>query len=512
MDASEKLYAKWLEKVLSHPKKTLFFSLLFFGASFAIVKFLPKEMVPPQDTGSLMMRLKTKDGSSLMFTEGIVKKIEEKLKEEKVIKRLFVAIGGFGGGESNSAVFFVTLHPKKERPLDKDLKKIPTQLEYLQKLRDMFVSLEGGKVFVQDLSQGGFSGSGRGYPLEFSLMGPDYPTLIKSSKVMMEEMRNRPEFADVDTDFKESVKEIHFTPDRALTKQYGVPLDDVAQTISAMVGGVVVGKFSKEGHRNDIRLKMLAEKGTPLELVRVLRVRNSRGELIPLLNLVKIEEKPGTQSLTRKDRTRAIGIFSSIGPKSSQDAALEAVRELARKHLPENVVLKESGSSESMRETFRGLIFALILGIVVAYMILGSQFNSFLDPLIILMAMPFAFSGAFIGLKILGMSLNMYSFIGLILLMGIVKKNSILLVDFTKHYRAQGLSLAEALKAACPKRLRPILMTSVSTIAGAIPPAFSLGPGSEALAPMAVAIIGGTIVSTFLTLLVVPALYKLLAR
>ena len=184
---------------------------------------------------------------------------------------------------------------------------------------------------------------------------------------------------------------------------------------------------------------------------------------------------------------------------------------IAKKHLPPGYALVESGSSESFKETFKSLLVALALGILIAYMILGAQFNSFIDPVTVLVALPFSFSGAFLGLWLTGQTINMYSMIGLILLMGIVKKNSILLVDFTNQRREEGLSVQDALKDACPKRLRPILMTTFSTVAGAVPLALSLGPGSESLKPMAIAIIGGSLVSTVLTLVVVPAMYSLFA-
>jgi HAE1 family hydrophobic/amphiphilic exporter-1 len=240
-------------------------------------------------------------------------------------------------------------------------------------------------------------------------------------------------------------------------------------------------------------------------------VRNTRGELIKLLDVVIVKELPGVQNINRRSRQRAVTIFSGISPGTSQGAALEEVRKIAKKHLPLGYSLVESGSSESFKETFKSLIFALALGILIAYMILGAQFNSFRDPVTVLLALPFSFSGAFLGLWLTGQTLNMYSMIGLILLMGIVKKNSILLVDFTNQRRAEGLSVLDALKDACPQRLRPIFMTTISTVAGAVPLALSLGPGSESLKPMAIAIIGGSLVSTLLTLIVVPAFYSLFA-
>jgi len=241
-------------------------------------------------------------------------------------------------------------------------------------------------------------------------------------------------------------------------------------------------------------------------------VRNTRGELVKLLDVVTVKELPGVQTINRRQRSRAVTIFSGVAPGKSQGEALEKVREITQKLLPEGYKLVESGSSETFKETFFSLIFALGLGVVIAYMILGAQFNSFIDPVTVLMALPFSLSGAFLGLWAQGQSLNMYSMIGLILLMGIVKKNAILLVDFTNQRRSEGLSSLEALKDACPKRLRPILMTTFSTVAGAIPLAFSLGPGSESLRPMAVAIIWGSLISTVLTLVVVPSMYLLFSR
>ena len=171
-----------------------------------------------------------------------------------------------------------------------------------------------------------------------------------------------------------------------------------------------------------------------------------------------------------------------------------------------------SGSSRTFQESFQSLLFALWLGIVVAYMVLGSQFNSFIHPFAVLLALPFSVSGAFFALRATGTSLNLYSMIGLILLMGIVKKNSILLVDFANQRRREGLELREALLEACPIRLRPILMTSISTVAAAVPPALALGPGAETRIPMAIVVIGGVLVSTLLTLFVVPCAYSLMAR
>jgi HAE1 family hydrophobic/amphiphilic exporter-1 len=232
----------------------------------------------------------------------------------------------------------------------------------------------------------------------------------------------------------------------------------------------------------------------------------------PLSKLVTFENRPSLLTISRYNRERAVTMFANVAPGKSQSDAIAWVGQQAKQILPPGYHYVFSGSSQAFQESFVSLIVALILGIIVAYMVLGAQFNSFLHPFTILLALPFSATGAFIALRVTGITLNLYSMIGMLLLMGIVKKNSILLVDFTNHQRRLGLPVREALLQACPLRLRPILMTSVATIAAAIPAAVALGPGSETTRSMAVVVIGGVIFSTLLTLIVVPCAYSVLSR
>jgi HAE1 family hydrophobic/amphiphilic exporter-1 len=234
--------------------------------------------------------------------------------------------------------------------------------------------------------------------------------------------------------------------------------------------------------------------------------------VLPLSSVVHVEEKRTLLSITRQNRSRAITLQANVAPGKSQSEALTAVNRIGKEILAEGVKLVFSGAAETYQEAFLGLFLALVLGVFVAYMILGAQFNSFVHPVLVLIALPFSVTGAVFALVIARQSLNMFSMIGIVLLMGIVKKNSILLVDFTNERRKQGLSVTDALMDACPIRLRPIIMTSFATIAAAIPPALALGPGAETRVPMALVIIGGVTVSTFLTLFVVPCAYSLMSR
>lgn len=507
------MYSRALAISLKHRAILLVSSAIFFAVTFYTVTFIPKEFVPVQDISSFMMRVKTPDGSSLEYTDQATREVEAYLLKQPEIQRYFVAVGGWGGNaESNSSNFFVTLKAKDKRPENPDTGTFWHQTDLLNKYRDHFKDYKAGKVFVQDTSQSGFSASGRGFPVEFTLTGGNWPKLIKAAKDTMAEMKTSGIFVEIDSDYKESVMEIQVFPDRDKAKTRGVSVVEIGTTINALIGGVVVGKYSKDGHRNDIRIKMADASKDKLDDLKRIFVRNTRGELVNLLDVVVVKELPGVQSVNRRARQRAITIYSGVSKGKSQGEALSAVRGIVTKHLPAGYNLIESGSAETYNEAFSSLIFALAMGILIAYMVLGTQFNSFVDPITVLMALPFSFSGAFLSLWMMGQSLNIYSMIGLILLMGIVKKNSILLVDFTNQRRAEGLNMHDAMMDACPKRLRPILMTTFATVAGAVPLAFSLGPGSESLKPMAVAIIGGCIVSTVLTLVVVPAIYSLLSR
>jgi multidrug efflux pump subunit AcrB len=300
--------------------------------------------------------------------------------------------------------------------------------------------------------------------------------------------------------------ELRITPVRSRCADLGVPIEDVATTINALVGGVRVGKYSSGARRVDVRLRLLADQRSRPEDIAGLKVRTWSGRLVPLSSLVTQEERPVLQAITRRDRERAITVYANVAPGQAQDRALRKVEELGRS-LPVGTSIVLAGASVAYRESMSSLLFALLLGVVVAYMVLGSQFNSFLHPVTVLTVLPLSLVGAAAALWIGGMSLNMFSMIGLLLLLGIVKKNSIVLIDFANQLRERGRDALQAMLEAGPIRLRPILMTTTSTFVAALPPALQLGPGSEIRAPMAWAVIGGLLVSTALSLLVVPAFY-----
>ena len=352
----------------------------------------------------------------------------------------------------------------------------------------------------------GFSAQ-RGFPVEFTIRGPEWEKLAELSKTIEAEMKKSALLVDVDTNYQEGMPEVRVYPDRDKAFARGVSTDSMVRTINAALGGLRVAKYTRGGRRYDVRVKLMAEQTMKPEDIENLRVWNNRGEMVRLGDVVTVKQQASLLAITREGRERAIGLFANIAKGKSQAKAIEEARQIARKILPEGYRVVFSGTSETFKESFQSLMFALWLGVIVSYMILASQFNHVVHPVTVLLALPFSLSGAFLALMISNQSINIFSLIGLLLLMGIVKKNSILIVEFTNQLREEGLSPMEALKKACPIRLRPIIMTTVSTIAAAIPPALAMGPGAETRIPMAIAVIGGVLVSTVLTLFVVPAAY-----
>ena len=506
------LYQRVLRVALANPRKVILGSLALFVASLGLFPLINKEFTPVQDQGTFIIRLQTPVGSSLEFTDEKTREIEKFFEGRSEVRRVFVAVGGFGvGGEANVANIFVSMHNKGERGRDPETGRELSQQDLMQVARQAIKQLKL-KASIQDLSARGFTAS-RGSPVEFSIQGREWEKLAEYTTLIMEKLEATGLVTDVDTNYQLGKPELQVVPDRERAAQRGVSIQAISRTINALVGGVVAGQYSSGGHRYDVRVRMQEAERGRTDLIKGMYVRNNRGELIPLTEVVQVREARALTQISRNDRVRAIRINANVKTGESQALALERARAIAAEVLPSGYQARFVGGSQSFQESFDSLWFVLLLGLVVSYMVLASQFNSFVHPVTVLIALPFSMTGALVMLLVFGHSINIFSFIGLILLMGIVKKNSILLVDFANQVRARGQTdVRAALLEACPVRLRPILMTSLATIAGALPLALALGPGAELRAPMAIAVIGGVVVSTLLTLVVVPCVYEWLAR
>jgi len=498
----ERSYATVLQRGLRRPGLILILAAFLFVVALIILRLLPGEFVPSQDLSRISVRMQTAVGSDITETDKLVQKAEALVAQRPEVTQLFAFVGGMGGGGVNSGNMWITMVAPKQRKM--------TQAQFSAMLRRDLNAIPGLRAVIQDLSQQGFTAQ-RGFPVEFSVRGSNWDQLVSLSQQMINQLGASGLVVDLDTDYQLGMPELRITPDRATAADVGVSIDDVATTLNALVGGIRVGKYSTGGRRIDVRLKLLASQRSRPEDIARLRVRTRSGDLVPLSSLVAYEEQPALQAITRRDRERAITIFANVAPGHSQNEAIKYVESLS-KDMPVGTRVVLGGASVAFRESMSSLIFALFLGIAIAYMILASQFNSYKDPITIITILPLSIAGAAFALLLTGKSLNIFSMIGLLLLMGIVKKNSIILVDYANNFKAQGFGAREAMQKAGPIRLRPILMTATATLMAAIPPALGIGSGSEIRMPMAIAVIGGLVVSTALSLIVVPSFYVIADR
>jgi hydrophobe/amphiphile efflux-1 (HAE1) family protein len=498
------IYGRVLIQCLRFRWLVLLLALLVFAISLPYLGKLKKEFIPAQDQSIFLMRIQTPVGSSLEFTSATAKEVEKYLMARSDVRRVFMAIGGFGGGESNTGMVFVSLHPPKQRALN--------QAEIMNEVRTAMTKIPDLKAFPQDLSTRGFTAQ-RGFPVEFNIRGADWNVLSERTQEIIKRFEATGTAADIDTDYRLGQPEVQVFPLRAQAAARGVSVEAISNTVSTAMGGQRQGKFTNDGRRYDVRIALEQPQRVKAEDIMQLSVRNVHGELIPITELVEIKTEPTLQTITRRSRQRSISVFANVAPGSSQAEAITAAQKIAAEVLPAGYEIVLGGGAQTFKESFESLLFVLWLGFVVAYMILASQFNSFIHPVTVLLALPFSITGAVLGLHLAGQSLNLFSIIGIILLMGIVKKNSILIVEFINHKRHdEKLPLDQAILEACPIRLRPILMTSFATIAAAIPPALALGPGAESRIPMAVTILGGVFLSTLFSLFVVPCAYRVFSR
>ncbi len=508
MNSLSRLYRWSLKKVLAHRWLTVGVSVVVFSSSLVFVSTLRKELIPSQDQSYFLLNIRLPVGSSIQRTDQVFKEVERYLSSVDEVQDKYSTIGNY---VHNNIVNVGTIYVILKDPKGRKLSQIQVMDKVRQELRSRFPGVE---IFVQDLSIAGFSAS-RGYPVEFVVDGPDWNKLQEYTSKMVDHLKTSELLEDINIDYQGGMPEVRIFPDREKMALHGVSVLSLGTEVANLIGGQILGantKYPSGGHRYSIRIRTLESQHDRVDDLNHLKVRNNRGQLVSLSGISRVVVTEGAQVISRYDRRRAVPVYANVVDGRSQQEALEFVEKTAREILPSGYSIKMTGSGSAFREAFDGLLFALILGIAVAYLILASQFNSFIHPVTILMALPFSLTGALLALTLTNQSISMFSLIGLILLMGIVKKNSILLVDFTNQRRQEGLSVYEALIEACPIRLRPIMMTSVATVAGAIPAAFNFGPGAETRIPMAISIIGGVTVSTLLTLYVVPCVYSLLSR
>jgi HAE1 family hydrophobic/amphiphilic exporter-1 len=455
------------------------------------------EFFPAEDEGQFQITVRTPTGSSIDYSDERMRIVEKTVLAHPEIENIFATIGGGRTGSVNQGLIYVNMRPREERKV--------TQQEMIRILRDELGQIPGIVAFPAPY---GISGNSRGDALSFVIDGPDLATVADLARSFRDRLSKDAEIGQIDVDLELDLPQVRLEVNRDLAAELGLSARDVAQAANVLAGGLNVAKFSDEpgdGERYDIRLKAAGD--VDLADLSKIYLRAPNGELVRLDTVARFTEIVGPAVITRVDRQYAATFFSD--PTIALGEAVDRVRKEAAEFLPPGYNLRLQGGSEQLDETSSGVGFTFVLALVLVYMVLASQFNSYVQPLIIMVAQPLAIIGGVAALAVTGTTLNLYSMVGLILLIGLVAKNSILLVDLTNQLREKGYGVDEALAEACPRRLRPILMTSLTIIMAMMVPALGIGTGVELSGPLAVAVVGGMISSTLLSLVVVPAVYSL---
>jgi len=492
-------YRKLLAIAFNHRAVVLISATLIFVLSFYLIRFIGKEFLPSEDQSRFIVRLEAPNDYSVDEIERLFKRSEEFVLSIPEVKTVFYGQGM--SGETNKGSMFIGLKPKSERE--------KSQQEIMAEVRKNLRQIPGLKGGAEDVSLIG--GGQRMVPIQYTIRGRDLPALQGYAKKVINEFSRLPGIVDVDTSLEMGKPELRIYIDRDKAADLAVDVATIAETINLLISGEVeVTKFRDEtrGRRYDVKMRLNPEDRVNPDDITRLYARSNDGRFVELSSIVTIQPAGGPGVINRVDRQRAVTLFANLEGKPLGEAMSE-LNAISSRILPDEYTTGYKGMAEMMGESFGYLIFALVLGVILAYMVLASQYESFIHPVTVLLSMPFSFIGAFLAILITGKTLNIFTFIGLILLMGLVKKNAILLIDYTNTLRARGMERKEAILTAGPVRLRPILMTTFAMVLGMMPIAVGIGEGAETRSPMAIATIGGLITSLFLTLIVVPIVYDI---
>lgn len=507
----DSVYDKWLSFALLHRGLVLIGTLLFvLVTGFLALKYVEKDFVPETDEGSFRVYFQTPLGSSLEYSDGRMKLVEEMIaRHSDEVASFFGAIGSGSRGQVNQGNISVRLKPRDKRKKSQQalIKELKAEFELLPGVR----AIPAGAGIVRGQ---------RSEKLQFNLTGANLQELGRISALLRQTLSDIPEMGKVDLDVQLDLPQLEMDIDRPRAAALGLNANEIATAVSLYAGGIDVARFNDatgDGQRYEIRLKAADGDLTQVSDLRKIYLRANDGQLVRLDSVASFKQTLGAAVIGKYDLQYAANFYAN--PNMPLGDAVTILNSTVAKIVPPDYILKLTGQAEEFNKTIKNISFVFLLALILLYMVLASQFNSFLQPFIIMLAQPLAIIGGLLALLIAGDTLNMFSMIGLVLLIGLVAKNSILLVDLTNQLveKARGAQkqlnikvINNALLTACPIRLRPVLMTSLTVILALLPAAIGLGAGSETNKPLAVAIIGGMVSSTFLTLFVVPAAYSLM--
>jgi multidrug efflux pump len=474
---------------------------------FLIGGSLQSELSPMDDRSWMRISATAPEGASYDYMERYMSEVSNMIDDSFPEKRLTLVVtapGFMGSGAMNTGFVRVILTEPNERK--------QSQQQIAQRLQKNLMNFTAAKAFViQDQTISGTGGSRAGLPVQFILQNQDFDKIQTYLPKFLEEANNSKVFQGVDVNLKFNRPELVVSFNREKAKNLGVSVQSVAQTLQFAYGGVRYGYFSKSGKQYQIIGQVeRAHRDDPVDL-KSLYVRNDKGEIIQLDNVVEVVEQSSPPQLYHYNRYKAATVSAGLAPGKTIGDGIEEMKRIQKKILDDSFTTDLAGPSRDFAESSSNTLFAFILALVLIYLVLAAQFESFKDPIIIMFTVPLALAGALLTLWYFDQTMNIFSQIGIIVLLGLVTKNGILIVEFANQKREQGLPKLQAVKEAAVSRLRPIMMTSLATILGALPIALALGAGAKSRVSMGMVIIGGLLFSGFLTLYVIPVVYQFLS-
>ncbi|MCR6701151.1 MAG: efflux RND transporter permease subunit [Dokdonella sp.] len=507
LDRLTQAYRRQVERTSGHPVLFGIVMLAAFGASALLLRVVPTELAPTEDRGVFMVQITGPEGAGFDYTVEQVHQVERTfqtlIEGDGPIERVNTRVpGGWSASEEmHSGQATVFLKPWSERT--------ETTSDVADRLRRDLTALPGVRALPQVRT--GLVRSG-GQPVRVVLGGPDYAELAEWRNRMLVRMEQNPALFAVDSDYKETRPQLRVEIDHARAADLGVSAQEIGRTLETMMGSRRVTTYVQDGEEYEVMLQARRDdRAAPADLDN-LYVRSQRsGELIPLANLVTLSELAEPGQFNRFNRLRAITLSAGLAPGATLGEALAWIEQVAAEELPPTALIDYKGDSREYRKAGGAVILTFALALLIVYLVLAAQFESFIHPLVIMLTVPLAVLGALIGLWLTGGTLNLFSQIGIVMLIGLAAKNGILIVEFANQLRDEGRSVGEAIAESAAVRLRPILMTSVATIAGAVPLVVAGGPGSASRSTIGIVVIFGVAFSTVLSLYVVPSFYALLA-
>ncbi|MDO9183822.1 MAG: efflux RND transporter permease subunit [Bacteriovorax sp.] len=502
-DWLEDIYVRVLKFTLKWPSVILIGAVVIFLASFVALKSVPKTFLPPQDSGEFLVSIDLKPGTSLDGMNAVATEIEALIRKNKEVLNTVLTVGD-ANGQPEKASIFVNLIPAKLR------KGINTS-KFKESIRTQLKPYAFANPAVKDIDSVG----GGQRPFNVNIVGDDMKEIEKYASLLFEKIKHHPALKDVDSTNRPGKPEFQVVPDRSKAEKLGVSTTLMGSELRTMIEGSKAAVFREQGEEYDIRVRLQEDQRDLKKGYAETYVPNINNSLIKLSNMTTPFETTGPANINRQDRGRYIQISADIAPDGpGMGGAITDIKRIldSELKLPSNMRYQFVGQAENFQELVANMIVAAGLGIMFIYFVLASLYESFVTPFTIMLVLPLAMCGAFYGLAMAHSSLDLFSMIGCIMLLGVATKNSILLVDYANQQVKLGLSLSDAIIASGKSRLRPILMTSFALIAGMIPLAIGLNEASKQRTSMGIAVIGGLVSSTLLTLVVIPAAYTYIER